>query len=133
ADLITLAHWALNADNAPRIRILGPPRWDVRLNEFISEDSSRDLVRGIFDVEHLDDGSLSSVGEFTLASRLVHHSVTSFGVRISSEDSTFAYSGDTGPCRSLEQLADNVDVFLCEAGSDKPTEYHMTMQQAYEV
>src|SRR5437588_1403619 len=125
ADLITLANWALNTNGAPRVRVLGPTGWDIRLNWFISNDSSRDLVREIFDVEYLDDGSLSSVGEFRLTSRLVHHSVTSYGVRISSEDSTLAYSGDSGPCRSLGQLANNVDVFLCEAGSEKPTEYHM--------
>lgn len=133
ADLITLANWALNTTDAPKVRVLGPFGWDVRLNGFISNDGSRDLVREIFDVEYVDDGSSSSIGEFTLTSQLVHHSVTSYGVRISSEDSTFAYSGDTGPCRSLEQLADKVDVFLCEAGSEKPTEYHMTMQQSYEV
>jgi ribonuclease BN (tRNA processing enzyme) len=133
ADLVTLANWALNTNDTPRVRVLGPPGWDIRLNWFISEDSSHDLVREIFDVEYLDDGSFSSVGEFSLTSRLVHHSVTSYGVRISSGDSTFAYSGDSGPCHSLEQLADNVDIFLCEAGSEKPTEYHMTMQQAYEL
>jgi ribonuclease BN (tRNA processing enzyme) len=133
ADLVTLANWALNTDDAPRVRILGPPGWDVRLNGFITANESHDLVREIFDVEYLDDGTYSSVGEFSLTSRLVHHSVTSYGVRISSKDLTFAYSGDSGPCQSLEQLADHVDVLLCEAGSDKPTEYHMTMQQAYEL
>lgn len=132
-DLITLANWALNTTNAPRVRVMGPLGWDARLNWFISNDSSRDLVREIFDVEYLDDGLSTSVGELSLTSRLVHHSVTSYGVRISSNDSTFAYSGDTGPCRSLEQLADKVDVLLCEAGSEKPAEYHMTIHQAYEV
>jgi ribonuclease BN (tRNA processing enzyme) len=133
ADLITLANWALNATNAPKVRVLGPLGWDVRLNGFISNDASRDLVREIFDVEYLDDGLPSSIGEFTLVSRLVHHSVITYGVRISSGDSTFAYSGDTGPCRALEQLADNVDILLCEAGSEKPTEYHMTIHQAHEA
>jgi ribonuclease BN (tRNA processing enzyme) len=133
ADLITLANWALNTNDAPRLRVLGPPGWDVRLNGFMSNDSSHDLANEIFHVEYLDDGSLSSVGEFRLASQLVHHSVTSYGVRISDQDSTFAYSGDSGPCHSLEQLADSVDVFLCEAGAEKPAEYHMTMQQAYEL
>lgn len=133
ADLIALANWALNTGEAPRLRVLGPPGWDIRLNGFMSQDPSHDLASEIFDIEYLDDGLLSSVGEFTLRSRLVHHSVPSYGARISNSDSTFAYSGDTGPCRSLEQLADSVDVFLCEAGSEKPTEYHMTLQQASEL
>lgn len=133
ADLIALANWALNTGDAPRLRVMGPPDWDTRLNGFMSQDTSHDLASEIFDVEYLDDGLLSPVAEFTLTSRLVHHSVPSYGVRISNGDSTFAYSGDSGPCHSLEQLADSVDVFLCEAGSEKPTEYHMTLQQAYEL
>jgi ribonuclease BN (tRNA processing enzyme) len=133
ADLITLANWALNTKDAPRLRVLGPAGWDVRLNGFISSDSSHDLAHEIFDIEYLNDDSSSSVGEFKVASRLVRHSVISYGVRISDEDSTFAYSGDSGPCHSLEQLADSADVFLCEAGADKPARYHMTMKQAYEL
>jgi ribonuclease BN (tRNA processing enzyme) len=133
ADLVTLANWALNTNDAPKIRVLGPPGWDARLNGFMSGDSSHDVAREVFDVEYVDNGSVSSIGEFRLESRLVHHSVTSYGVRISGHNSTFAYSGDSGPCSSLEQLADRVDVFLCEAGADKPAQYHMTMQQAYEL
>lgn len=133
ADLITLAQWALNADNAPRLRVLGPPEWETRLNWFLTGDGSRDLARELFEVEYLDDGAVTSVGGLALNSRLVQHSVTSFGVRVAGGNSTFAYSGDTGPCRSLEQLADNVDVLLCEAGARKPGPYHMTIQQACEL
>lgn len=132
-DLITLANWALNTADAPRVPVLGPHGWDIRVNGFISNDGSRDLAREIFDVGYLDDGLVSSVGEFTLTSSLVHHSVTTYGVRVSNGDATFAYSADTGPCRSLDHLADKVDVFLCEAGSDTPTDYHMTMEQTYDV
>lgn len=133
ADLITLANWALNATDKPRVRVLGPQGWDTRLNAFISNDSSVDLVRDVFDVDYLTDGRHSTVGGFDLTSRLVRHSVPSYGVRISRGRSTFAYSGDSGPCRSLEQLSENVDTFLCEAGSAEPSEYHMTIRQAYDL
>jgi ribonuclease BN (tRNA processing enzyme) len=133
ADLIALANWALNTDDAPKIRVLGPPGWDARLNGFISEDGSRDLVRDVFHIEHLADGSVSSVGEFELTSRFVHHSVPTYGVRVTDKDSVLAYSGDSGPCQALEQLASDADVFLCEAGSREPVEHHMTVQQTYEL
>jgi ribonuclease BN (tRNA processing enzyme) len=133
ADLITLANWALNKAGSSRLRVIGPRGWDRRLNAFISSNSSRNLVREIFNVEYIDDDWSSSVGEFTLKSQAVHHSVTSYGVRISAKDSEFAYSGDSGPCEALHSLAANVDVLLCEAGTRTPAEYHMTIQEAYEL
>lgn len=133
ADLAALANWALNTEDAPRVRVFGPAGWDRRLNSFISEDASRNLVGEIFDVGYLEDGATFTAGGFVVTSRMVHHSVPTYGVRISDGTSTFAYSGDTGVCPSLEVLAANVDLFLCEAGSDEPVEYHLTAQQAYDV
>lgn len=133
ADLVTLANWALNTDGAPRIRVIGPQGWDRRLNGFISQDITRNRVTEIFAVEYLDDGAVSHIGELTLMSKSVHHSVPSYGARISGKDATFAYSGDTGPCHALEQLADHADIFLCEAGARTPSESHLTLEQAFAV
>lgn len=133
ADLATLANWALNTSGAPKIRVFGPQDWDRRLNAFISADGSHSVVRDIFEVEYLTDGLSVTVGESVLMTREVHHSVVSYGLRVLYDGDTFAYSGDSGPCSSLESLADNADLLLCEAGSEQPTEYHMTKDQAYEL
>lgn len=132
-DLPALANWALNTANGPRIPVAGPETWDARLNAFISNDNKADVVADIFDVQYLQDGGTLSAGEFNLASRLVHHSVATYGVRVSDGTHTIAYSGDSGPCAALDEVADNADLFLCEAGSNEPAEYHMTAQQAHEL
>lgn len=133
ADLATLASWALNTPDAPKLRVMGPHGWDVRLNWFITESRSRNAVGEIFDVEYLTDGSSVRIGELQLTSRQVHHSVASFGLRVSGRGSIFAYSGDSGPCPALEKLAANADLLLCEAGAVQSTEYHMTSRQSYEL
>ncbi len=133
ADLVTFANWALNVENVPRIRVFGPEGWDRRLNNFLSDGTGDNLVHDLFDVGYIEDGATLELGELRLTGRLVHHSVTTYGVRISGSSSTFAYSGDTGVCHALEELAENVDLLLCEAGSDTPTEYHLTIQQARDI
>jgi ribonuclease BN (tRNA processing enzyme) len=35
-----------------------------------------------------------------------------FGYRLEAEGSSFAYSGDAGPCKAMEDLARNVDVMV---------------------
>lgn len=38
-----------------------------------------------------------------------------YGFRVSNNRRTLAYSGDSGPSERLAQLAEGVDLFLCEA------------------
>ena len=54
-------------------------------------------------------------------------------MRVAGDGVSFAYSGDTGPCEALSELACKVDLLLCEAGASSPAEYHLTPQQACEV
>lgn len=133
ADLIALANWALNTSGAPKLRVIGPPGWDARLNGFMSGDTAHDVAREVFTVEHIDDGQVKRIGTLSLTTALVHHSVPTYGVRIAAPDATFAYSGDTGPCSALDRLADGADVFLCEAGANTPSEYHLTVPQAQDI
>ncbi len=45
-----------------------------------------------------------------------------------------AYSGDTGPCQELVDLASGADLLLCESafveGGDNPVDLHLTGKQA---
>lgn len=43
------------------------------------------------------------------------HSVESYGIRVESRGKVFAYSGDTSYNKNIENLAQNADLFLCEA------------------
>ncbi|MGW9480184.1 MBL fold metallo-hydrolase [Saccharomonospora azurea] len=74
------------------------------------------------------------LGPFTVTPVPVAHPTESFGVRITHGDVTLAYTGDTGPCPELDELADGVDVLLSEAswtdGPDRPEALHLSGTQA---
>jgi ribonuclease BN (tRNA processing enzyme) len=60
----------------------------------------------------------------------VPHPVPAFGLRVSVGGRVVAYTGDTGPCERLSDLARDADLFLAEAsfrsGDDNPTDLHLT-------
>ena len=53
-----------------------------------------------------------------------------FGFRVTAGGRTLAYSGDTGPCAGLDELAAGADLLLAEAsfrsGDDNPPDLHLT-------
>lgn len=65
----------------------------------------------------------------------MRHTKQSNGYRFECENKSFVYSGDTGPCDEIVQLADNADVALieCSFPDDQPFEFHLTPQQAGEI
>lgn len=78
------------------------------------------------------------VGPFTLQVTRVHHPVPTFAIRVTHEDRSLVYSGDTGPCAALETLAKGCDLFLAEASfleaaPDNPANLHLTGRQAAEI
>ena len=70
------------------------------------------------------------IGPFAVEPVVVDHPVPAFGFRISADGAILAYSGDTGPCAGLDQLATGADLFLAEAsfraGDVNPTSLHLT-------
>ncbi len=67
----------------------------------------------------------------------VAHPVPAYGFRVSADGRTLAYTGDTGPCESLDELARGADLLLAEAsfrhGEENPDDLHLTGRQAGEV
>jgi ribonuclease BN (tRNA processing enzyme) len=66
--------------------------------------------------------------------------VEAYAMRISEDvpdGGTLVYSGDTGPCDALVELASGADLLLVEAGSqerrDNPRGLHLTGRQAAET
>jgi len=89
----------------------------------------------IFDIHHWVDGEPVTVGTLTVVPRIVAHPTESYGLRITdSTGASFVYSGDTGPCDQLVELARDADVFLCEAswthGSNRPCGLHLSGTEA---
>ncbi|MGV1089088.1 MAG: MBL fold metallo-hydrolase, partial [Mycobacterium sp.] len=89
----------------------------------------------IFDVRVWSDGEPVRLGTLTVVPRLVNHPTESFGLRVTDADgATLVYSGDTGACESVVQLAQGADVFLCEASwtdsPDRPQHLHLSGTEA---
>lgn len=74
------------------------------------------------------------IGPFTVTSRLLRHPIPSYGSRIEYQGKVLVFSGDTGPCPELDDLARDADLYLVEAafveGADNPPDLHLTGRQA---
>jgi ribonuclease BN (tRNA processing enzyme) len=95
------------------------------------------------------------IGPFTVTTARVDHPVEAYAVRVvetaASSGAALVYSGDTGPCDSLVELAKRADLFLVESaflddasladqaspdehpGSAHPAGLHLTPRQAAEA
>jgi ribonuclease BN (tRNA processing enzyme) len=71
-----------------------------------------------------------AIGPFTVEAVEVKHPVPAYALRVSAGGRTMAYSGDTGVCDALVEMARDSDLFLCEAsfveGGDNPPDLHLT-------
>jgi ribonuclease BN (tRNA processing enzyme) len=82
--------------------------------------------------------STFEVGPFSLAAVRVEHPVTAYAIRVSHEGRQLVYSGDTGPCSALDEVAKGCDLLLAEASfvdrsGGNPQGLHMTGRQAAET
>ena len=69
------------------------------------------------------------------AHRLPHYTMEAYGFRVSADEKTLAYSGDSAPTRELAELARGADLFLCEAtlaedGRDGDPRGHLSASEA---
>jgi ribonuclease BN (tRNA processing enzyme) len=76
----------------------------------------------------------AKVGPFEVSAVPVDHPTTAFGLRVRHNGRTLAYTGDTGPCGALDELARGADVLLAEAtwtdAPDRPAGVHLSGRQA---
>jgi ribonuclease BN (tRNA processing enzyme) len=86
---------------------------------------------------HPLSGDPVKIGPFEVAAVQVDHPTPAFGLRVTYDCRTIAYTGDTGPCESLDELARGVDVLLSEASwtdaPDRPPGVHLSGKQAGEL
>jgi ribonuclease BN (tRNA processing enzyme) len=88
----------------------------------------------------LVDGYAARVGEVEMRAGAVDHPVEAYGLRLEHGGRSLVYSGDTGPCAGLVELARGADVLLCEATwphvthwwEEPPPGVHMSGRQAGE-
>ncbi len=74
------------------------------------------------------------LGPFSIRVARLVHPVTAYGIRVESGGHALVYSGDTGPCQQLVDLATGADLLIAESafveGGDNPADLHMTGKQA---
>lgn len=88
----------------------------------------------------LTEDAVAGVGGVLLRARRVDHSCEAYAVRVEQGGVSLVYSGDTGPCPALVELARDADVLLCEAswphvsaeGDSPPPGVHLSGRQAGE-
>lgn len=134
-DLVTYTYarrYHPDGASAPLV-VYGPPGLAERINGCFERPWPPDLLRHTFDFRTITEGTLQ-IGPFGLELIKVNHPVTCFAMRIGAGGRSLTYSGDTGVCEALIDLARDTDLFLCEAsyldGADNPPGVHLTGSEA---
>jgi len=123
------------AGRQSRLPVLAPSGAAERLVQ-VDGAAGRAGIDAVFDFVEWSATQPLILGPFTVRVCRVMHPVESYAVRVEAGTRSLVYSGDTGPCAALVDLARAADVLLCEAsfveGADNPPDLHLTGRQAAE-
>ena len=114
----------------------GPTESEVRLAVAYAPSSDERVATDLTDVFVHRPFALgpAAIGPVALTSAPVDHPCEAYGTRFEHQGRTLVYSGDTGPCRELIELARDADVLLCEStwsdGPERPRGVHLSGKQA---
>jgi ribonuclease BN (tRNA processing enzyme) len=118
----------------PRIPVYGPGGVAARMARAYDLDPEPGMSEA-FEFRTLHAGTFD-VGPFTVTAAPMSHPVEAYGFRVEHDGAAIAYSGDTGECDELVDLARGADLLLAEASfldrPDLPAELHLTARQAGE-
>jgi ribonuclease BN (tRNA processing enzyme) len=118
----------------PPVPVYAPAGAPDRLAAAYAVDHDRGLD-DVYTFYGLQPGTFP-IGPFTVTVDQVNHPVETYGVRLENRGKVLAYSADTAPCDALVRLAQDADLFLCEAsyldGMENPSGLHLTGRQAGE-
>jgi ribonuclease BN (tRNA processing enzyme) len=119
----------------PVLPVYGPKNTQQRLCGAF-EDWPEDALCEVYDFRDLRPGS-RAIGPFTVGMDRVSHPIEAFAFRVTADDRSLVYSGDTGSCENLDKLAVDADLLLCEAswhdGPRNPPGVHMSGREAGET
>lgn len=116
-----------------RIPVYGPPSTMDRI-EAAYDPFARKL--GLHELFTFATPSPVRLGPFSVTFTPVNHPVPAYAIRLEADGRSLVYSGDTGECDSLVELATGADTLLCEASFSATDGYvpnlHLTGRQAGE-
>ena len=119
----------------PPVPLYGPSGTQQRLTDALGmpDDGPLDDVYTF----HTLRPETFEIGPMRVTVDRVNHPVETYGVRIEHGGRVLAYSADTGMCDALLRLAQDADLFLCEAsfqdGEANPPDLHLTGREAGQV
>ncbi|MFG3201595.1 MBL fold metallo-hydrolase [Streptomyces sp. NPDC048192] len=134
ADLLAAAYAFAHGGMAPAapVPVYAPQDCARRMAGFLGRPDV-DFLKDVFDFRPLYDGHDVRHWNLRLTARAVAHDGEAYGLRAECQGSVLAYSGDSGPCPALDELALRADLFLCEADLDAHREgeqVHLTPEDA---
>ncbi|AXI77729.1 MBL fold metallo-hydrolase [Peterkaempfera bronchialis] len=114
--------------------VYGPQGTAERLARAYDMDEQPGM-KEVFDFRTLTPGSFE-LGPFRITAAPVAHPVEAYGFRLVHGGRSLVYSGDTGRCPELTDLARGADLFLCEAsftdGKEEIPDLHLNGREAGE-
>jgi ribonuclease BN (tRNA processing enzyme) len=136
ADLLSAVYGLAYGGLTPRgpVPVYAPAACARRLAGFFGKADPA-FLDGVFAFEALYDGHEVRIGGMLLTSRAVVHDTEAYGLRAECDGAVLAYSGDSGPCAALGEIARGADLLLCEADIDRHREreqpqVHLTPEDA---
>jgi len=94
--------------------VYGPEGTEHRLTTAYADTPTASSMSEVFDF-HTVKPSTFEVGPFTVHTERVAHPVEAYGIRVEHDGRSLTYSGDSGVTETLDELARDTDLFLCEA------------------
>lgn len=127
------------SDRPRQLPVYGPPGTEQRLANLYAPNERERAETDLTDVYAFAPlpTEPAMIGPFEVRAIEVCHPTPAYGLRISHGGTTLAYTGDTGICPSLEELAAGADVLLSEAtwtdADDRPPGIHLSGVEAGEL
>jgi ribonuclease BN (tRNA processing enzyme) len=99
----------------PRPQLWLPPGAAATLRPLLERLGGKQLFERAFDVAEYEPGRSFAAAALEITPvRVIHYELEAYGFRVEG-DRVLAYSGDTGPCGGVIDLARDADLLLCEA------------------
>jgi ribonuclease BN (tRNA processing enzyme) len=134
-DVAPFVVWHRYSGRSPQARVplYAPVAAERRLA--LAYDVDGDGLTDVFDFVPVGPGSFT-LGPFQATLARTAHPIECYAIRLTVDGRSLVYTGDTGPCERVVELARGADVFLAEAahppGPGLPSGLHLTGREAAE-
>jgi ribonuclease BN (tRNA processing enzyme) len=102
--------------DVPRVQLWVGPNGRDELRHFGSHFGNATMFEDAFDLRQYAEGEPFVAAELEVTPyRVPHYDIETYAFRVTDGRRTLAYSGDSGPSDRLVDVAEDADLFLCEA------------------